>query len=340
MKIRFKNLTFIGLVLVLLTVFSLQAISIEQEEIVLNYPHDVAPGSWQDRQANMFKEIVENLSGGMIKIEIYPGGELGGGPAIIDGMKIGTHHVTASGSRFWAEVANYYPKAAVMELPYLFPDRIAAERFANSAVGRELLDKLQESGSGIVALGYVVNGWRHIITKQPIYNPKDLEGLKLRVSESKLRVATWRGFGANPSPLAWSEIYSALAQGVFDGAEGTIANFSASHFYEQTDYVTLTGHMFDLQIIGISEVIWNDLPEQAKYLLRKAAELTGIGARIQDSEEEQQALKVLQENGVELIEVDIDEWKEAVQPVWDMYTEEYGEELLKRINKATETPQF
>ena len=179
-----------------------------------------------------FKELVEERSAGSIEVQVFPDGQLAKDLAAIDAHKTGAIHMSLPSTA----MAQIDPKFGVFDIPFLFKDAAAVSKFAHGPMWQEDFQPLFQN-YGMVGLAFWENGFRHITNnKRPINTPEDLAGIKLRVPESKLRVAMFKEFGANPSTSDFSEVFTALQQGVFDGQENPFVQIEAGRFAEVQKY--------------------------------------------------------------------------------------------------------
>ena len=224
----------VSLLLAVLMVLSLGTVAFADEnpEVTLVYaelnPLDTIVGTL----AQDFKDKVEEISGGSIKIDLQPNGVLGNEAQILDGILGGSTSVDICRISAFALNAYGCTKATLLSLPYTFVSRDHFWAFANSDLADEFLMEPQEVGLPLRGICYGEEGFRHFFTKDPVEKIEDLAGMKLRVSEDPVMTGLVKGLGASPTVVNFNELYSALQTGVCDGAEQPIANYKSNAFQE------------------------------------------------------------------------------------------------------------
>ncbi|HZG17324.1 MAG TPA: TRAP transporter substrate-binding protein [Candidatus Bathyarchaeia archaeon] len=282
-----------------------------------------------------FGEILEKESGGSIKVEVYPDGQLGGDRAVFDAMKVGTIQGSTMSS---GPIAVDAKRFSALDLPFLFKDEKTAYEILDGPIGKELLADLPPVG--VVGLNYWENGFRHLTNnKKEVKAVEDIEGLKIRTLENELHIDMWKELGAIPTPMAFTELFTALEQGVVDGQENPAGNVTSSKFYEVQKYYTKTGHIYNASVFLISKKFWDTLSEKEKEMVTKAAEEAKNYQRQLNQEESVQAEEFLAKNGMTVTELSAEERKrfiEKVQPVYQKYSAQLGEDLIKKLMEANQ----
>jgi TRAP-type transport system periplasmic protein len=296
-----------------------------QEKITLSFAHEDSAGERRDRAAHDFADLVYEYTDGLVEINVFPSGQLGNYSQIVEGMQIGTHDITST----LALVIGLAPQLGVFDLPYLFADRESFERAINSPIGDRILDTLQDRG--LVGLAYKENGYRHVTNNvRPVVTPEDLDGVKLRTPPSPTRVAMFQQFGANPGPLPFTELYSALQQGVFDGQENPLPNIRGAKLYEVQRYLSLTGHVYDPQILVISKLRWDAMSEEIQDAMLRAGREVAASMRAEGQRLDDEDLAYLSQH-MEVNEVDFEAFQSASQPLYDSFA---YPELLQELLEA------
>lgn len=263
-----------------------------------------------------FKEKVEELSGGSIKVDLQASGVLGAEADILDSM-LG-HSGTVDMARISASSLTSYgaSKAGLLALPYVFSSREHFWNFAKSDVADQFLSETEDIGLGIMGLTYGEEGFRHFFTVNPVNGMEDLKGLKLRVSSDPVMVGTVESFGASATVVAFTELYSALQTGVVDGAEQPIANYKSNAFPEVAPNLILDGHQLGLIEIIITEDAWNKLTEAQQACVVEAANYAADVNRDLSQTAENEVLEELKASGVNVVDVeDKTPWQDAVKDV-------------------------
>ncbi|WBU55340.1 TRAP transporter substrate-binding protein [Paracoccus sp. SCSIO 75233] len=278
--------------------------------------------------AEAFFDTLEELSGGAWTGEQAAAGALGGERDMIEGLQIGSLDLVISST---GPLGNFVPETYALDLPFLFRDYDHARAVLDGEIGQELLAKIGEND--LVGLAWSENGFRHVTnSKRPVRTPADLEGLKLRTMENRVHMEAFAQMGAEPTPMAFPELFTALQQGVVDGQENPVTVISASNFWEVQNHASLTGHVYSPAVILASPILWDSLSDEEKGWFSEAAAASAAATRAEVSRLEEEGIALMRENGMEVVE-DIDKapFAELAQNAYDIYTSEYGSEMVERI---------
>ncbi len=257
------------------------------------------------------KERLEELSGGRMTIDIYPSGVLGSEVQCIEQLQGGVLAMTKTST---AAMENFIPVLGVFGVPYLFNDQDSYWSILDGEIGRDLLGS--GDSLGLHGLCYYDSGSRNFYsTKKPIRSPKDLQGMKIRVQNSRMAIAMIEAMGGSPTPIAWGELYSALAQGVVDGAENNPPSFDSSRHFEVSKYFTPDAHTRVPDLLMISYKVWNSLSPQEQEWLKTAADESSVFQRALWAEKTVESLEKVQAAGVEIVECDPAEFQAACAPI-------------------------
>lgn len=279
-----------------------------------------------------FLEMADNIeerTDGRVKIEVFPNSEIGAERELTEGMTLGTVDFVVSST---APVTNFVPELEVLDVPFVFEDRETAVEILEGEIGEDLFAKLRDNG--IIGLSWAENGYRHITNGvRPIEKPADLKGLKIRTQENEIHIAAFEALGAQPTPMAWTEALTGLQQGVVDAQENpAIVADQFSLYDSKQKYMSLTGHVYSVAIYMMSEKTYDKLPEDLREIVLEEGAKAGPKQREMIIEMEQESLKKLEENGVEIIsDVDIAPFQEAVEPI---YSKIEHQDLLNQILDA------
>lgn len=273
-------------------------------------------------------EYLEAASGGRIKLEVFPGGQLGDERSTIEQMQLGVIDIVRTST---SPVGEFYAPIGVYSLPYIFRDEGHYWKVLQGAIGKELLEGLQEAG--MVGLAYYDSGSRSFYTsKVPIRSVEDLKGLRFRTQQSQVVLDMMEVLGAEAVPMAFEEVYSSLQTGVIDGAENNLPSygpFGVSHF-EVARYYSLDSHSRVPEVVMISKITWDKLSPEDQRLIREAALASvPVQAALWDALVERSREAVV-EGGSEIITVDVAAFQSAMEPIYEQYGDNYGE-LLDRI---------
>lgn len=263
-------------------------------------------------------ERLGEKSGGKMALEVYPSQQLGTERECLELLQIGSLDLTKVSA---AIMENFSPNMRVFGIPFLFRDKQHAFKIMDGVIGQELLNDGEQFW--LKGLCYYDSGSRSFYTKdKPIHSPEDLSGLKIRVMESVTAVNMVKSLGGSPTPISWGELYTALQQGVVDGAENNPPSFYLSHHYEVCKYYSLDEHttLPDVLIIGTKS--WNRLSEQEKQWVQEAALESAIYQRELWVQSENEALEAVIKAGVEVIKPDKSLFQNKVKDLIDSYSEE------------------
>ncbi len=213
----------------------------------------------------IFKNYVEEKTGGAVVIELYPASQLGGEREMLEALQMGTLEMASLTN---GPFPNFAKDVLVFDIPFIFPNDTVAHKVLDGPFGDKLREKIL-ADTGVRCLGFAENGFRHFTTtKTPIRVPEDVKGLKIRVMENPAHMAMIRELGGIPTPMAFAELYTALAQGVVDGQENPISLIESMRYYEVQKYLTLDGHLYCPYLLMIGEDVWRQLtPEQQKIVM-------------------------------------------------------------------------
>lgn len=302
-----------------------------EPEVTLVYAEVNPVDSIVGQMAVAFKEKVEELSDGKIHIDLQAGGVLGSENDVLDTMLGGGGTIDMSRISAFALTSYGGEKSMLLSLPFTFVDRDHFWNFADSDLAEEFLLEPYENGSGIRGLFYGEEGFRHFFTRDEISGIEDLRGMKLRVSNDPIMNGLVEGLGADPTVVAFGELYSALQTGVVDGAEQPIGNYKSNAFQEVAPNMILNAHTLGAIQVVITDEAWDSLTEEQQEILMEAGRYASELNRQISEEEENKVLQELKDEGINIIEVeDITPWQEAVKDLIEEHTKG-NEELYQQI---------
>jgi tripartite ATP-independent transporter DctP family solute receptor len=277
-------------------------------------------------------ELADQNSDGRLQIKIYPNQQLGTEREALELLQIGSIGITKVAS---AILENFVPEMRVFSLPYLFRDDDHFVTILDGDIGKELL--LSGEDYWLRGLTYYDAGKRSFYTKdRPIETPADLRGLKVRVMESPMAVTMVRAMEGSPTPISWGELYTALQQGVVDGAENNPPSLLTSRHYEVVNYYSLDEHTALPDVLLISTLVWEDLTPREQVWLQEAADSSAKYQRIIWAEAEEEALRIVQEAGVTINYPDKAPFMEATASMYEVYKDSEPEfyNLIQRIRQT------
>lgn len=277
-----------------------------------------------------FAELVEQRSGGKLKVQVFPGGALGSDQANVSALQGGTLEMAAMNSGIFASVVKDF---AVYDFPFLFDNPREADAVVDGPVGTGLHQKLEEKG--LVGLAYYELGFRQITnSKRPIAKVEDIAGLKLRVIPNPINVDWVSALGANPTPLPFPELYAALEQKAVDGQENPVATIQGAKLYEVQKYMTLSNHQYNPQSVVVSRKFWEGLSADEKKVLQDAARESAKYQREQSRAAAAGILENLKKNGMQvtvLPPAEVAKLREKMKPVIAKHSASVGEATVKAV---------
>lgn len=302
------------------------------QERTLLLGHGAGPGNPRTLAADMFTELVAEASDGRIEVQVQGSEQLGSDVEMLDSVILGTLDMTANSQ---GPLANLVPEAALLGLPFLFDEPSQAWSILDGEFGNQLAAAAAEQG--MVVLAWWDNGIRHITNNaRPINTPEDVAGLNIRTPQDPMTIDIFSTLGANPTPIAFGELYLALQQGVVDGQENPLVNIWASDIYEVQEYLSITGHKYEVTPFIISQATWESLSEEDQAILRSAAREAGDFQRQELLRQSDELLEPMQEAGVAVNEADAAAFREATASVYDEWREQLGSEVVDSLVQAVE----
>ncbi|RKL65569.1 ABC transporter substrate-binding protein [Salipaludibacillus neizhouensis] len=285
-----------------------------------------------------FKEIVEEETDGAIHVETYHSGQLGDDRTMMEALQLGSQEVTVPST---APIANFVSDFSIFDFPFLFPNSEVADEVLDGEVGQKFLDKLDDQN--LKGLAYWENGFRDLTnSEKEVASVDDFEGLTIRTMENDLHLDAFRAMGANPTPMAFTELFTALQQGTVDGQENPFATIYLEGFYEVQDYVSDTHHIYSPFVFLMSKSFYDTLPEDYQEVVDNAALEAGKYQRELNREANDEYLDSLVEEGMTFTEIS-DEAREemrlAIEPVVEEYAAELDQDLVNEVYQAIEDAQ-
>ncbi|KKX54263.1 MULTISPECIES: TRAP transporter substrate-binding protein [Brevibacillus] len=302
------------------------------EAVTLKVGHTLADTSHYQVGLEKFKELVESKTNGSVKIETFPNGALGGERDMIEGLNVGSIDMVLSST---GPMSGFVQEVTVVDLPFLFRDADHAHKVLDGEVGTDLLAKV-ESSMGVKALAWWENGFRHVTNNaHPVTKPEDLKGFKIRTMENDIHMDSFKAMGAQPTPMAFTELFTALQQGTIDAEENPIPVIMTSRFYEVQKHLSLTRHFYSPSILMMSQAKFDALSPEQQKAIEEAALEAGKFERETVAEMEKQYLSELKSKGMEIVEnPDLQPFVDTVKPVYEKYEPQFGKELIEKIRNT------
>ncbi|HZZ91558.1 MAG TPA: TRAP transporter substrate-binding protein [Usitatibacter sp.] len=283
----------------------------------LKLGHVGEPGSLIGAAADHFAELANQRLNGKYKVVVYGSSTLGGDKEMMQKLKLGTIDMVEP-STVMSSIADMF---GVFEMPYLVKSREHMKKIEQAVFWSKIEPTAEKKGYKV--LGVWENGFRQITNnKRPIVKPEDLQGIKLRVPEGKWRVKMFQAYGANPSPMKFSEVFTALQTGVMDGQENPLAQIDSAKFYEVQKYLSMTGHVYTPAYLVASTNGWQKLPPDVQKTLEQAAKETQDFVYRTGAKMDEDLLQKMKKAGIQVNEADKDAFIKASKPVYDEFAKE------------------
>lgn len=232
-------------------------------EIIIKFSHVVAPDTPKGQAAERFKQVAEKLTKGKVRVEIYPNSQLYKDREEIEALQSGAVQMLAPSLSKFGPMG--VPEFQVFDLPFLFPNQEVLHRVMDGEVGKKLFAKLDSKG--VTGLAFWDNGFKQMSSNKPMHSVSDLNGLKMRIQSSKVLSAQMKALGANPQVMAFSEVYTALQQGVVDGTENPVSNFYTQKMHEVQKHMTISNHGYLGYAVIVNKAFWDGLPADVRTAL-------------------------------------------------------------------------
>lgn len=296
-------------------------------ELVIKFSHvTAATGHPKGEAATLLAKRVNDEMNGKACMEVFPNSQLFNDNKVLEALLLGDVQLAAPSL---AKFEKYTKKFRLFDLPFLFENMDAVDRFQNSDKGQAMLDSMQRKG--LQGLGYWHNGIKNFSASKPLVKPTDAAGLKFRVQTSEVAAAMIEALDANPQKLAFAEVYGALQTGVVDGQENTWSNIYTKKFFEVQDGVTETNHQVLDYLVVTSVEWWDGLDPAIRDQLKKIMdEVTAERNSMSTEINNQNRAKILEAGGV-IRELDAEQrqaWVDAMKPVWEKFQGDIGQELI------------
>lgn len=302
-------------------------------EVVYNWKvaHVASPDNPYNLGLLYMAELLKERSNGAIQLDVFPSSQLGGERDILEGLQFGSIDMAVVST---APVANFSDSFYVFDLPYLFSDLDTTYEVLDGEIGASLMSDIEKDG--FIGLSYWQNGFFNIITQNPVVHPTDLTNMKIRAFENPIHQSYFKLCGANPIPMAWGEVYTALQNKTVDGCTTSFTFIYNTKLDEVAKHVAVTHQVYAVAPLLMSKITWDSLPADIQELVMECSiEARDYEREICNSTEEDQ-IKELRDNGMTITEVDMDEWAEFMQPVYDEFVPSLiSQELVDSIKAVT-----
>ena len=306
------------------------------DPISIKFAHVVAEHTPKGQGALMFKKLAEERLPGKVRVEVYPNSSLFGDGKEMEALLLGDVQLLAPSL---AKFEHYAKPIQIFDLPFLFDDIDAVDRFQQSPQGQALLKSME--GKGLTGLGYWHNGMKQLSANKALYEPKDARGLKFRVQASAVLDEQFKALRAAPRKMSFAEVYQGLQTGVVNGTENTWSNYESQKVYEVQKFFTESDHgAIDYMVITNTK-FWNGLPDDVRNELN--AIMTEVTVEVnKQAEALNQASRqhIVNAGNSEIITLTPEQreaWRESMRPVWKKFEKDIGVELIKAAEQANQS---
>ncbi|MGB3211951.1 MAG: TRAP transporter substrate-binding protein [Desulforhopalus sp.] len=307
--------------------------ALASDPITIKFSHVVAENTPKGQMAIKFKEMVAERLGGKVVVEVFPNSQLFGDNKVLEAMLLGDVQMAAPAlSKF----DRYTPQLQIFDLPFLFKDMAAVEKFQQSEKGQELLNTIEKKG--LMGLGYLHNGLKQLSCSTPLRVPADAAGLKFRIMTSDVLAAQFQAVNATPLKKPFSEVFTLLQTKAIDGQENTYSNIYSKKFFEIQPYITESNHGLLDYMVVTSKEFWMSVPEDIRPELNaiiKEAIVYGNNVAAEKGLEDRQ--KIIDSKRSEILmltDAERSQWVEAMKPVWEEFEKEIGKDMIDAAYKS------
>lgn len=303
-------------------------VSTASAETVMRISVSTAQNSHQGVAIDTLAKEVEKRTNGRYKIKTFYSGALGAEREAVEAVQLGTQELTWTST---GPIPNFVPETKIFDVPFLFRDYAHARAVLDGPIGQDMLKKFDSKG--MKALAWGENGFRHMTNnKRPINEPTDMKGLKMRTMENPVHVQAYKGFGIIPTPMAFTEVFTALQQGTVDGQENPLSVIVANKFDQVQKHLTLTGHVYSPGVFLMNKDAFDKLSDADKKAFLEAAKVAAKANRDRVDADEKIAVADLRAKGMQVVEnVDKSKYQAVLAPVFADFEKQFGKENINKI---------
>ncbi|HEX9322660.1 MAG TPA: TRAP transporter substrate-binding protein [Xanthobacteraceae bacterium] len=306
-----------------------------QQPIVIKFSHVTTPDTPKGKGTEKFKQLAEQYTSGKVKVEIYPNSQLYKDKEEIEALQLGAVQLLAPSTSKFAPIG--IKEFEALDLPFIFPDEAAYLKATKGVIGKALLQKLDSKG--ITGLAFWDNGFHMISANKPLRKPRDLQGLKIRISGSKVADAYLRAMGALPQIIAFSELYQALQTGVVDGCENTPSNYYTQKLHEVQKHINVMNHAHLSYAVIANKKFWDGLPADIRVKLEQAMQEATDYTNSIASKENADALAAIKASGKSEVyaptKEEREEWRQALVATYKSVESRVGKDIIVALQKET-----
>ena len=308
-------------------------LAVQAETISIKLGHVAPTDEPYHQAAEKFAELVKTYTNGAVEVQIFPNSLLGGQRELLEGLQLNSVDATLTTA---AVLANFLPKTQVIELPFMFRDREHVYKVVDGPLAAEIY--AGDESKKMKVIDTWENGFRNITNNvRPIEKPEDMKGIKIRVMENKMYIDMFKALGANPTPMARGEVFTALQTKTIDAQENPLGQITTSRFYEVQKYLTLSRHTYSPEALVFSLATWNRIPPQHQEAIRRASAEAKAFNRELSARMEDEYLAKLRDNGMTVTTPtpqEVAAFQEKMTPVWDTYSDKIGKDLIRKIKET------
>jgi tripartite ATP-independent transporter DctP family solute receptor len=309
-----------------------QYVSADEKQYVLQLAYASAEDTVTGVTVKQAKEAIEKTSKGKIKIEIYPNAQLGADRELLEGCQAGNIALVAQAT---SSQISFIPALAVFDMPSIFSDMDNASKALTGEFRKKIAAEYEKAGFKLLMIA--PGGFREMSCNKAIRKFEDFKGIKIRTMENPYHMAYWKALGANPTPLAFSELYIALQQGLVNAQENPYEVLIASKFVEVQKYVINTDHIMFMNTVIMNKQLYNKMPADCKKIINRCMNEASVYAVKSAIERAKAALAVIKKKGLEVIDLPATEHRKmqkAAKPVYDMIRQKVGNQLVDALLKS------
>jgi C4-dicarboxylate-binding protein DctP len=307
--------------------------ALANDPIKIKFAHVVAENTPKGQMAIKFKEMVAERLGGKVVVEVFPSSQLFGDNKVLEAMLLGDVQMAAPALPVFER---YTHQLQIFDLPFLFKDMAAVEKFQQSDKGQELLKSIEKRG--LMPLGYLHNGFKQLSANKPLKVPADAKALKFRIMTSDVIAAQFQAVGAVPLKKPFSEVFTLLQTKAIDGQENTYSNIFSQKFFEIQSHITETNHGLLDYLVVTSKEFWMSVPDdirpELKAIIDEAIVYGNKVALEKDLEDKQQIIDSKRTTIYEINDAERALWVEAMKPVWAKFEKEIGKDMIDAAQQS------
>jgi len=304
--------------------------AVAQAKTVFRISHTQEPASHYHLGLKHLDELLQKKSKGDLALDIYPSSQLGSERDAVEGVTQGTLEMTLTST---GPLTNFTPAFMIFDLPFIIHDRVKAYRWFDGPEGQKILDSVQKQN--MIGLSIWENGFRHLSnSKLAVVKPEDAKGLKIRLMENKVHLATFRTLGAYPTPMPFGELFTAMQQKTVDGQENPLVIISTAKFYEVQKYLTLSGHFYSPAILLMNKQVWNKLTPAQQKIFKECVVEARDWERKFSMDMDAKLVAELKAKGMDVVTPDKALWSKALQPVYKEFEPVVGKAAIDSLINA------